>query len=237
MKRNNLIVVTGGSGRFGKVLKKKNYKNFLFPNKAELNILNVISIEKYLRKIKPKKLIHLAGLSRPMDQHENNIQKSISLNILGTCNLVMVCQKLNIKIVYFSTSYVYPGRKGNYKENSPILPSSNYAWSKLGGECAVHMYKNSLILRVCMTEKPFIHKAAFSDIKLNFIFHEEVAQILIKVLDQVGILNIGGPILSPYQFAKKYNPNIKKILSSSLTGFKYPKNLSMNISKLKKIIN
>lgn len=237
MKKNNLIVVTGGSGRFGKVLQKKKFKNFIFPNKAELNILNIISIEKYLRKIKPKTLIHLAGLSRPLSQHEKNIKKSISLNILGTCNLVMVCQKFNIKIIYFSTSYVYPGKKGNYKENSPILPSSNYAWSKLGGECPVHMYKNSLILRVCMTEKPFVHKAAFSDIKLNFIFHEEVAEILNKILNQVGILNIGGPIRSPYQFAKKYNPNIKKILSSSLKGPKYPKNLSMNISKLKRLIN
>ena len=42
--------------------------------------------------------------------------------------------------------------------------------SKLGGECAVQMHKNSLILRICMTEKPFIHKNAFSDIKTNFIF-------------------------------------------------------------------
>ena len=31
---------------------------------------------------------------------------------------------------------------------------------KLGGECAVQMYKNSLIVRLCMTEKPFIHKKA-----------------------------------------------------------------------------
>ena len=40
------------------------------------------------------------------------------------------------------------------KENSPVLPMNNYAWSKLGGESAVHMYKNSLILRLNMTEKP-----------------------------------------------------------------------------------
>ena len=31
---------------------------------------------------------------------------------------------------------MYEGTKGNYKENSPLKPINNYAWSKLGGECA-----------------------------------------------------------------------------------------------------
>ena len=129
---------------------------------------------------KPKIIIHLAGLSRPIDQHEKNINESIKLNIIGTSNIVMVCKKFNTKIIYFSTSYVYPGNKGNYKETDPILPSNNYAWSKLGGECAVQMYKKSLILRVCMTERPFIHDKAFTDVKLNFIFHDQICDLLKK---------------------------------------------------------
>ena len=57
-----------------------------------------------------------------------------------------------------------------------FLPFNNYGWSKLGGESAVHMYKNSLILRICMTEKPFVHKKALTDVYFNFIFQEEVAK-------------------------------------------------------------
>ena len=76
---------------------------------------------------------------------------------------------------------MYPGTKGNYKESDPLLPSSNYAWSKLGAEAAVKMYKNSLILRVSMTEKPFVHKFAFADMKTNFIFHDEFVKILRKL--------------------------------------------------------
>ena len=41
---NNKIVVTGGSGRFGKNLKKMVGSNYYFPNKKQLNILNVKSI-------------------------------------------------------------------------------------------------------------------------------------------------------------------------------------------------
>ena len=93
-----------------------------------------------------------------MSIHEKNINKSIELNIIGTANVTKVCSELNIKLIYFSTNYVYPGVKGNYSENDNLFPVNNYAWSKLGGECSVKLYKNSLIVRVCMTEKPFLHK-------------------------------------------------------------------------------
>ena len=212
MVNSNKIVVTGGSGRFAQILKKTRSKyNFIYPNKKKLNITNTNSIFNFLKKTKPKALLHLAGLSRPMSKHDKNISESIQLNIIGTSNLVSICSKLNIKIIYFSTSYVYPGNKGNYKETDPVLPWNNYAWSKLGGECSVQMYKNSLILRVCMTEKPFIHKKAFANVKLNFIFHEDLAKILLKVLDKKGVINIGGPTKTIYNFAKKYNNKNKKI--------------------------
>tara|TARA_Y100000590_G_scaffold182505_1_gene207995 strand:- start:7031 stop:7729 length:699 start_codon:yes stop_codon:yes gene_type:complete len=232
MKRK--IVVTGGTGRFAKILKKiKSNYVLLYPNKKELNITNFNKIKSYLKKKKPDVVIHLAGLSRPMVIHEKNVSKSVALNIIGTANLVRACSELNIKIVYFSTSYVYPGTKGNYKESDPVLPWNNYAWSKLGGECAVRMYKNSLILRVCMTEKPFIHKKAFTNVKLNFAFHEDIAKILFKLIKRKGILNLGGKTRTAFNFAKKHNPKVKKIRSKG----EFPLNPYMNLSKLKKIVN
>ncbi len=229
------IIVTGGTGRFGKILKKIIKNKYLFPNKNELNILSLSNIETYFKKKKPKVLIHLAGLSRPMDEHERNISKSIKLNIIGTCNIVMACKKFNVKLIYFSTSYVYPGTNGNYLETDPLLPVNNYAWSKLGGETAVQMYKNSLIIRACMTERPFIHKKALSDVRLNFIFQDEIAEILPKLIKLKGIINVGGPIRTVYDFAKKYNPSVKKISLKNIKNVIYKKNMSMNISKFKKI--
>tara|TARA_B100001750_G_C15242360_1_gene463573 strand:- start:205 stop:714 length:510 start_codon:yes stop_codon:yes gene_type:complete len=167
-----------------------------------------------------------------MDVHEKDITKSINLNIIGTCNVVFACDKFNLKLIYFSTGYVYPGIKGNYKENDSVLPINNYAWSKLGGECAVKLYKNSLILRITMCERPFPHKYAFDDVKANFMFNDEVAKIIPKILNKKGVLNIGGKTQSIYRFAKRNKKNVKKSSSKS----KLPKNLSMNLSKLNKII-
>ena len=237
MINNNKIVVTGGSGRFAQSLKKIRSKyKFIYPSSKKLNIINLNSIRRFLKKEKPSSVLHLAALSRPMNQHDRNINKSLNLNIIGTANLVNVCSELKVKLIYFSTSYVYPGKKGNYKEHDALLPWNNYAWSKLGGECAVQMYKNSLILRISMTEKPFIHKKAFANVKMNFLFHEELARVLVKIIHKKGIINVGGAPQTVYNFAKKYNPKVKKIFVKKNSTYGYPLNPYMNLSKLKKII-
>ena len=78
--------------------------------------------------------------------HEKEISKSINLNIIGTCNLVAACSEKKIKIIYFSTQYVYPGKKGNYKETDSLLPTMNYGWSKLGGNVRFKCIKILLCL-------------------------------------------------------------------------------------------
>tara|TARA_B100001250_G_scaffold404245_1_gene419914 strand:- start:1831 stop:2550 length:720 start_codon:yes stop_codon:yes gene_type:complete len=232
------ILFTGASGRFGSKFRSYfNSKNYIYPKRKDLNITIFKSIERYLDKYRPKILVHCAALSRPMDIHESNISKSILTNIIGTCNLVVACEKRDIKLIYFSTNYVYPGVKGNYSEKSNLLPINNYGWSKLGGECAVHMYKNSLILRICMTEKPFIHKKAFKNVKTNFIFHEEVVKILPKLFKYKGIINVGGPIQSIFQFAKKSNFSVKGVNLKKSKRKDIKLNPSMNIRKLNKILN
>ena len=229
------ILVTGGDGRFAKILKKNNKKlNLFFASKKQCNILELNSIVKIVKKIKPKILMHCAGLSRPMKIHEKNISKSIDLNIIGTANITKVCKKYSIKLIYFSTGYVYEGKKGNYSENDPVKPFNNYGLSKLGGECAVSMYNNSLILRITMTEKPFLHKKAYSNLKSNFMFHEDLVSILPRIINKKGVLNIGGKSQSVFSFAKKNNSKVKKIKAKKNLSF--PLNQTMNLSKLKKII-
>ena len=229
------ILVTGGEGRFACVLKSNNSKlNLIFASKKKCNIMNLKSIEKIVRKIKPKIILHCAALSRPMNVHEKNIKKSIDINIIGTSNVVKICSKYNIKLVYFSTGYVYEGKIGNYSEKDPVKPFNNYGLSKLGGECAVSMYKNSLILRITMTEKPFLHKKAYSNLKSNFMFHEDLIKILPKIIKQKGILNVGGKSQSVFSFAKTNNPKVKKIKAKKKSNI--PLNQTMNLAKLKKIL-
>ena len=88
------ILVTGGEGRFAMYLVniKSRYK-FILKSKKQLNILSFNSIKKNISKYKPYALLHLAGLSRPMVEHERKISKSIDLNIVGTTNIVKACEQ------------------------------------------------------------------------------------------------------------------------------------------------
>jgi dTDP-4-dehydrorhamnose reductase len=231
---NRKILVTGGNGRFAKVLKNENNSlNLKFLSKKEFDILNLKSIEKSLIKHAPKILIHTAGLSRPMEQHERNISNSIDLNIIGTANVVKMCKKYDIKVIYFSTNYVYDCIKGNFKETDGIKPINNYGLSKMGGEASVLMYKNSLVLRIQMTEKPFAYKKAYTNVYSNYMFHEELVKILPKLINNFGIINVGGKSRSAYSFAKLYD---KKTLKAKNINKRILSNQTMNLNRLKKIL-
>ena len=231
------ILFTGGSGKFGQVFKRfnSNRKNIFYPTSNIFDVTNIKKMEKFIKKIKPKFIIHTAAISRPMDIHEKKIEKSISTNIIGTSNLVNLCNKYKIKLIYFSTNYVYPSKNGNYNERDALLPFNNYAWSKLGGECAVQMLKNSLILRICMTEKPFTHKYAYTNLKTNFMFHEDLAKVFFKLIDKKGIINIGGPVQSVYNFAKKNNKKVQRKIQKKIKNY-LPLNSTMNVRKFRKIM-
>ena len=61
-------------------------ENIFYTSSEELNIVNIDSVEENVKKIKPNIFIHLAGLSRPMDIHEKNIEESIDKNIIHFSN-------------------------------------------------------------------------------------------------------------------------------------------------------
>ena len=234
IKKN--ILITGRSSRFCNFLKKDliSYNTF-FTTKKNFDILNIKKMEKFIVKNKINYLIHIAGLSRPMSIHDKKINKSIDLNIIGTSNVVKLCIKFKIKLIYFSTHYVYPCKKGGYKETDPLFPINNYAWSKLGGEAAVQMYKNSLILRISMTDFPFPHKKALSGAYSSFMFNKHVSELIPILLDEKGILNIGGKKRDIYQFAKIFvSKNIQPIKLKKIKNF--PKDSSIDIKKLISII-
>ena len=70
----------------------------------------------------------------------------------------------------------------------------------------------------------------------NFIFHKNFIKILEKTLHVKGVLNIGGSAKSVYSFAKKSNPNIKKLKLKTTKKINMPLNLLMNLTNLNKIL-
>ena len=233
------ILISGGNGRFAKELVKQNTEHTIISlPKISMDITDLTSIDSAIKKHNPDVFIHAAALSRPMNLHESNPVISVQLNIIGTSNCVIACIQNNIKFVYISTDFVYPGTKGEYKETDGVYPVNKYAWSKLGGECASMMYDNSLVLRMAMLEYPFTHNKAFVDHFKSCIWHSDAAKLLYKLLakDTKGIYNIGLKRNSIYDFVTQENVNILQEYKNNVAE-NVPADISMNVDKLNNIIN
>ena len=234
------ILVTGGQGEFAKQLVKHNSEHqILNPTKSELDVRSYWDSDAYFYRYQKSfdYVIHAGAITRPMVIHEDNPTLSIKTNIIGTANMVLMCERYNKKIIYLSTDYVYSGKDGNYKETDTMKPFTKYGWSKLGGECAVQMYDNHLILRLAMNKKPFPHPKALADMKKSLIWIDDAAKITLKLLDEFGIINVGGEPQTVYEFVKETNPDIGKIFLSDIGDVIMATDCSMDTTKLKKVMN
>ena len=234
------ILVTGGNGEFCKHLVEQGKDfSFLTPTKKEADIRHFWQLDRYFYQYQNDFdiVIHAGAITRPMVIHEDDPKLSIKTNIIGTANVVMACEKYNKKIIYISTDYVYPGTVGNYKESDDLNPFTKYGWSKLGGECAVKMYDNHLILRMAMNKKPFPHLKALSDMKKSLMYIEDAAKITLQLLDETGVINVGGKSQPVYEFVKEVNPDVEPISLSEISDVNMATDCSMNTTKMKNAID
>jgi len=231
------MILVSGSGKLAKELEKLSTKSLPISilSRKEMDITNEYEVSNVMKDLMmkpdyPKYFIHTAALTKPMDVNDRNPLMSLDTNIVGTANVAKMCSKYGIKFVYISTDFVY-GDKELVDEESEVKPSNNYGWSKLGGECITKLIEDSLILRCSLCDIPFRHKVAFNDVFRNSITHKDVAKIILKVKDEVGIINVGGKYQSVYAFVSDYQ-TVKKGNGSHIAP-----TLKLSTKKLDSIIN
>jgi dTDP-4-dehydrorhamnose reductase len=237
IKRKN-IIFTGGSGLLGSEFKKL-LPYIQYPSSNEFNIVNYKQMEDYILSGDYKLIIHAAAFTSPPKVDQDPL-KALETNIIGTANVVKLCMKYCIKLIYISTDYVFKGDKGNYSEEDPVYPVNKYAWSKLGGECAVRLYDNSLIIRTSFGPNVFPYDKAFVD---QWTSRESVSIIAGKIVkliekDVKGIVHIGGKRKTVYEYAKSLDESRDiKMISIKDVNFKVPEDTSLNCEKYLRIIN
>ncbi len=84
--------------------------------------------------LNPTLVLHLAAYT-DVDGAELNPDRAWKVNSMGTKNVALACQKLEIPILYISTDYIFDGEKCTpYVEWDPPNPISIYGATKLEGE-------------------------------------------------------------------------------------------------------
>lgn len=106
----------------------------------ELDITDAEAVSKVLLEVMPDVVVHCAAWTA-VDAAEDveNVPKVHAVNICGTQNIANVCKKLDCKMVYISTDYVFDGQgtepwQPDCKDYKPL---NVYGQTKLGGELAV----------------------------------------------------------------------------------------------------
>lgn len=205
------ILLTGGSGLLGTELLKQGV-DLLAPSRAELDVTDPDSIAACLADSNPDIIIHAAAATNNRDI-EADPSMALEVNMLGTSYLALACLGTRIRLVYLSTDYVYKGDRGSYAETAEVLPANLYAWTKLAGEAAVRAVPNHLIIRTSFGRSRFDYPAAFTDKKSSKEYVDLVAPEILQAACSplTGVINIGGPTRTLYEYARVRNPDVAAI--------------------------
>ncbi len=236
-QKTNKILIVGGSGLLGSALLKLD-PSLTAPSHKEFEINDFNMMKDYLSNRKFDTLLLAAAFTSPPEVDKNPI-KAMRTNIGGTANVAELCNELGLKLVYISTDYVFSGEKGNYAENEELLPQNLYAWSKLGGECAVRMYSKSLIIRTSFCENEFPYSKAFVDQFTSRDSVDTIAELilkLVKVTDLTGVLHVGTERKSVKDLAIKLGRKDVEDLKRNEVNFRVPYDTSLNQSRMIEIL-
>lgn len=145
------ILLIGKNGQLGReiennVLKSKH--ELLSLGRKELDITDYKSVEKIINSYRPQAVINTTAIHAIAEDHP---EKLFAVNSFALHNLATKCNEMKIRLINYSTDYVFDGSKGKpYKEDDKENPLQMYGLSKYTGEIITLNYNpNAIIIRTC----------------------------------------------------------------------------------------
>lgn len=137
------ILVTGVKGQLGydvvNECQKRGY-DAIGVDVEEMDITNAEAVDRVIAEANPDAVIHCAAWTAVDAAEEpENVAKVRAVNADGTQNIANVCKKLNCKLLYISTDYVFDGQGSEpwLPDQKDYRPLNVYGQTKLEGELAV----------------------------------------------------------------------------------------------------
>ena len=146
------ILVTGVKGQLGHDIVNECAKRGIETvgvDIEEMDITDPVSVENVITNAKVDAVIHCAAWTA-VDAAEENVDKCRLVNAYGTENIAKVCEKLDIKMTYISTDYVFDGQGSRpWEPDDERHPLNVYGQTKYEGEVAVTDHvKKFFIVRI-----------------------------------------------------------------------------------------
>ncbi|MDD3453502.1 MAG: dTDP-4-dehydrorhamnose reductase [Bacilli bacterium] len=145
-------LVTGYNGQLGfdivKELNNQGIYDILALDINDMDITDARIVNKIFEEYQPEYVLHCAAYTN-VDQAEDVKDLCYKINVTGTKNIVEASRRINAKLTYISTDYVFDGKKeGLYETSDEINPLSVYGKTKYLGEQEVRKYDNHFIVRI-----------------------------------------------------------------------------------------
>lgn len=203
------VFVTGVNGQLGydvmRELEKRGYNDAVGVDIEEMDITDYESVDRVITDFNPDVVIHCAAwtavdLAEDVDKKD----KVHLVNAVGTENIAKVCKKLDCKMIYISTDYVFDGQGTRpWEPDDERNPLNVYGQTKYEGELAVEKW----------LEKYFIVRIAwvFGQNGKNFV---RTMLNLGKTHDKLTVVDdqIGSPT---------YTPDLARLLVDMAESDKY----------------
>lgn len=146
------VLVTGVKGQLGYDVVKECEKRGIEAigvDVEEMDITDAAACERVITESKADAVIHCAAYTA-VDAAEDNEDLCRKVNAEGTRNIAEVCRKLDIKMMYFSTDYVFNGQgERPWEPDDPREPLNVYGQTKYEGELAVQeLLEKYFIVRI-----------------------------------------------------------------------------------------
>ena len=176
-------------------------------------------IGKIIQETRPDVVLHVAGISS-LASCEKDPAACQAVNVEGTRNIIDAVAALGsaCKLVFFSSDYVFDGAVGNYDEESPRKPFTEYGRAKVASEDDIRTrLENYIILRMsnvygrggkfynfvrerleARSPIELFTDTLFSPVSIDYLLR--AVKVLVEK-DFKGILHLGGPqCLSRHDF-------------------------------------
>lgn len=102
----------------------------------QLDITNKEQVKKVISDEKPDVVVNCAAFT-DVDKCETERELCWRLNVDAVKNLIIGCRPDDVKLIHYSTDYIFDGKKGPYSEIDIPNPVSFYGRSKLASENAI----------------------------------------------------------------------------------------------------
>lgn len=137
------VLVTGVKGQLGydvaRELQKRGHEA-VGVDIDEMDITDAAAVERVMTEVQPDAVIHCSAYTA-VDRAEEDIEICRRVNVDGTENIAKICKKLDCKMLYLSTDYIFSGDgERPWEPDDEASPLNAYGQSKYDGELALKKY-------------------------------------------------------------------------------------------------